>query len=58
MGSLSFLGYIREGSSGQLIITVPKKFRKLVTPNKLLFIFISDKKADITKGEKISYETF
>lgn len=53
MGYLSFLGKIRKGSSGQLIITIPRKFRELVTINKLVYITLSENKEDISKGEQI-----
>ena len=57
MGILSFLGYIRKAkSSGQLTITIPKKFDEMITANKLVYISISDKKTDIGKGEKVEFK--
>jgi hypothetical protein len=56
MGKISFYGCIRKGSSGQTIITVPKKYRDIITVNKLCMIIISSRKEDMSIGEKIEYD--
>jgi len=57
MGWISFLGMIRRGkASGQLMITIPKRFRALVTPDKLIYVKVSAEKEDLEKGEQVIYD--
>jgi hypothetical protein len=56
MGYITFIGMLRKGSSGQIIVTVPKKFRSIVSTNHLVYIKISSNKKDIKEGESIDYE--
>jgi len=56
MGFVSFFGTIREGSNGQMIITVPAKFRKVVSVNKLVFVKISNEKKDLEGIEEVKYD--
>ena len=39
-----------------MTITIPKKYRGIVTKNKIIIVMISDRKNDISKGEKIEYD--
>lgn len=55
MGSLSFIGILRKGSSGQIVITIPRRFRDLVSTDTPVYILISNRKEDMSKGESISY---
>jgi len=56
MGKLAFSAMLREGSSGQIILTVPSKYRGIISTKRLVHITISNKKEDFQQGEIIEYD--
>jgi hypothetical protein len=52
-GMISFLGKIRKLKSGQMVLTIPSKFRELVNTEDLIWIGVSDEKDDLKRGEQI-----
>lgn len=56
MGSIKFLGMLRRAKSGQITLTIPKKFRSLVSIDHLVYITISNEKKDLKNGETIIFD--
>jgi hypothetical protein len=56
MGFITILGMLRQGKSGQITLTVPKKFEKLVSIDKLVYIKISNDRGDLKAGETIHFD--